>query len=58
MDVNKKEKIVEAGLELKKALNTWEELSKDCSGPSADEQMLAEIQTLLKKLKTQIEDFK
>ena len=54
----KKEKMVEAGLELKKALSTWEELTRDCHGPSADEQMLEDMQTLLKKLKTQIEELK
>lgn len=53
----KKKRISEAGLQLKKALDAWDDLSKQDLGISADEQMLEDMQSLLKRLKNQIEDF-
>lgn len=52
-----KKRILQTGLELKKALADWDDLAKICQGPSADEQMLKDVQGLLKELKTQIEEF-
>ena len=54
-----KKRILETGLELKKALADWDELAKTCEehGLSADQQMLKDVQSLLKELKTQIEEF-
>ena len=50
--------VAEVGHELKKALEAWEDLSQQDLGISADEQRLEDIQSLLKKLKTQIEEFR
>ncbi len=52
-----KKRILETGLELKKALAEWDDLSKTCEGPSANEQMLKDVQVLLKELKCKIEEF-
>lgn len=52
-----KQKMQETGKELRKALQSWESLTQTCQGPSADEQMLIEVQTLLKELKNQLKDF-
>lgn len=52
------EKVAEVGLDLKKALEAWEDLSQQDLGISADEQRLEDLQALLKKLKDQIEDFR
>ena len=52
-----KQKMLETGKELRKALQSWESLTQTCQGPSADEQMLIEVQTLLKELKNQLKDF-
>lgn len=52
-----KKRILETGLELKKALADWDDLAKTCQGPSANEQMLKDVQLLLKELKTKIEEF-
>jgi len=40
---------------LKKALADWEDLSQECLGPSPEEQMLQDMQSLLKKIKVQME---
>ncbi len=52
-----KQKMLETGKELRKALQSWDTLTQTCQGPSADEQMLIEVQTLLKELKNQLKDF-
>ena len=51
-----KKRILETGLELKKALAAWDDLAKTCQGPSTDEQMLKDVRNLLKELKIQIEE--
>lgn len=53
---DKRKRISEAGFELKKALDAWEDLNRQNLGVPADEQMLDDIQSLLKRLKTQLED--
>ena len=50
-------KLLDAGLELKKALNNWEEISQKCQGPSADEIQKREISRLLSDLKNQLAQF-
>ena len=54
----KKERISEVGCELKKALEAWEDLNKQVPRLSADEQMLQDMQSLLKKLQNQMEEFR
>ncbi len=51
-----KNKILETGLELKKALAAWDELASQEKTLSADEQLLQDVKVLLKDLKSQIED--
>lgn len=51
------QKMLETGKELRKALQSWDTLTQTCQGPSADEQILVEVQTLLKELKNQLKDF-
>lgn len=53
-----RKRILETGAELKKALAAWDDLSKQAQGPSADEQVLSEVKSLLKELKSKIEEFK
>lgn len=55
---NPRQRILETSVELKKALAAWDELSKQAQAPSADEQMLDDMKSLLKQLKNQIELFK
>lgn len=55
--LEKHKKISEAGFELKKALEAWDELSQHSSAISADDQLLEDVQSLLKKLKSQIDQF-
>ena len=42
--------------ELKSALNTWNQLSKEKLPPSADEQMLEDMQKLLLELQNKMKD--
>ena len=51
-------RILETGNELKRALDAWDELSKEPQGVPADEQMLNDVKDLLKTLKDKIEEFK
>jgi hypothetical protein len=55
---NSRKRILETGVELKKALAAWDDLSKEPQGPSADEQVLNDVKNLLKELKSKIEEFK
>jgi hypothetical protein len=51
-------RILETGVELKKALAAWDEICRHSNGPSADEQALMEVKSLLKEIKFKIEEFK
>lgn len=51
-------RILETGTELKKALDAWDELSREPQAIPADEQMLSDVKDLLKQLKNKIEEFK
>lgn len=57
-NMDDKKKLAEVGHDLKKALEAWEDLSQQDLGISADQQRLEDLQSLLKKLKDQIEDFR
>lgn len=41
---------------LEQSLAAWDQLSIECTGPSADEQRLTEVKTLLKDLKKKLEE--
>lgn len=41
---------------LEQSLAAWDQLSKECGGPSADEQRLHEMKSLLKDLKKKLEE--
>lgn len=51
-------RILETSSDLKKALEVWDDLSKQPLKPAADDQLMADVKELLKQLKSQIEDFK
>jgi hypothetical protein len=53
-----RKRILETRNELKKALDAWEELSKEPQAVSADEQMLNDVKDLLKQLQNKLEEFK
>ncbi len=52
-----RKKLLETSEELKRALSSWDELSRTSPKLSADEQMLQEIKGLLSQLKNQLETF-
>lgn len=41
---------------LEQSLAAWDQLSKECDGPSPDDQRLAEMKSLLKDLKQKLEE--
>jgi hypothetical protein len=51
-------RILETSPDLKKALEVWDDLSKQAVKPAADDQLMSDVKELLKQLKTQIEDLK
>lgn len=50
--------LLDSGIELKKALDAWNELAAQAPTQSADEKLLQDVQQLLKQLKSKIEEFK
>jgi len=55
--IEKRKRILEAGTELKKALEAWESMAKHSqTSLSPDDQALEDVQTLLRQLKRQIEE--
>ena len=50
--------ILDTGVELKRALEAWNELAAQAPAQSADEKLLQDVQNLLKQLKSKIEEFK
>jgi len=53
-----RKRILETGKELKRALDAWDEISREPQAVPADEQMLSDVKDLLKQLKDKIEEFK
>lgn len=53
---SKKEIWKQTAKELNEALSAWDQISNECPKPAPDEQMLQDMQLLLKKLQSKLKE--
>jgi hypothetical protein len=56
MDDNKQLINADIRAALEKSLTAWDQLAKECVGPSVEEQRLLEMKSLLKDLKRKLDE--